>query len=135
MRIALSVFALGLMLQACANKPCRELRNPELAASTSSGATTAATPAQGGKVSDNVSGQSRIFVAKADGSLQCGQGKPIELAAMENELKGIQVFSRKKENDGKMRIQLCGSPTGMMNIYEIPASSLAEAEKRGFKKF
>ncbi|MES2962418.1 MAG: hypothetical protein V4760_00915, partial [Bdellovibrionota bacterium] len=45
-----------------------------------------------------------------------------------------QVFSRDKRADGLMHIQVCGSPTGQINVYEIPVSALKEAEGKGFKK-
>lgn len=77
----------------------------------------------------------RVLVYKADGSLQCGMAKGIPAEEMEKDLGGIKVFSRMNQPDGKMHIQVCGSPTGRVNVYEIPISSLKDAEKRGFKKF
>lgn len=75
-----------------------------------------------------------VFVYKSDGSLQCKAAVGIPVAEMEKQLEGINVYSRDKRPDGKMHIQVCGSPTGMINVYEIPESSLQEAEARGFKK-
>ena len=86
-------------------------------------------------MSESTATESRVFVGKADGSLQCGMAKGRALEDMEKDLQGIQVFSRSKRPDGKMHIQVCGSATGMLNVYEIPASSLKDAERRGFKKF
>ena len=74
-----------------------------------------------------------VLVSKADGSLQCGS-KGLSTEEMEKQLKGIKILSRDKRPDGKMHIQVCGSPTGTVNVYEIPVSSLSEAETRGFKK-
>lgn len=79
--------------------------------------------------------QRKIKVYKYDGSLQCGQGKPIAVETMAQELKGIQVFSSQKRPDGLMHIQVCGSSTGIANIYEISENDLSKAEKRGFKKW
>lgn len=76
-----------------------------------------------------------VVVYKEDGSLQCAMGKPVKLEEMEKELKGIPVMGREKKSDGMMRIQLCGSPTGMMNTYKIPSDRVSEALKRGFKKW
>lgn len=77
-----------------------------------------------------------VFVAKLDGSLQCGLGQPQSLEDMErDQLAGIHVFSREKRPDGLMRAQVCGQPTGMANVYEISATDLAKAESRGFKRF
>ncbi len=75
----------------------------------------------------------RIFVYKADGSLQCHAEPGFSVTEMAEELKGIEIFSKTKKPDGMMRPQMCGLPTGMSNVYEIAAKDLAEAEKRGFK--
>lgn len=77
----------------------------------------------------------KVKVYKNDGSLQCGQGKAIELSTMAKELGDIQVFSSYSKNDGKMRIQLCGSPTGNCNVFEIPKKDLEKALQLGFKEW
>lgn len=75
----------------------------------------------------------KVKVAKADGTLQCSQGKLIPLADMQKELKDITVYSSKNQNDGMMRIQVCGAATGNHNVYEIAESDLAKAQSYGFK--
>lgn len=77
----------------------------------------------------------RVKVFKADGSLQCGQGKAVPVAEMQKELKGIEVFSAINKNDGMMRIQVCGAPTGNSNVYEIHRKDLPAALKAGFKEW
>ncbi len=77
----------------------------------------------------------RIKIYKFDGSLQCGQGKATPVAEMQKELGTIQVFSSQNKNDGMMRIQVCGAPTGNCNIYEIPHKDLEAAQKKGFKEW
>lgn len=77
----------------------------------------------------------RVMVYKYDGSLQCGGGKPISKDVMQKELNGVQVYSSVKKADGLMHIQVCGSNTGMANVYEIPAKDLKKAEAKGFKKW
>jgi hypothetical protein len=77
----------------------------------------------------------RVFVYKYDGSLQCKMGKPITLDAMAKELGTIPVFSKAKKTDGLMHIQVCGSITGMANVFEIPVKFLKAAESKGFKKW
>jgi hypothetical protein len=77
----------------------------------------------------------RVLVYKYDGSLQCGMGKAVSLDAMAKELSGIPIHSSIKKRDGLMHIQVCGSITGMANVYEIPTSSLKQAEGKGFKKW
>ncbi|OFZ31988.1 MAG: hypothetical protein A2622_12195 [Bdellovibrionales bacterium RIFCSPHIGHO2_01_FULL_40_29] len=78
---------------------------------------------------------SRTRVYKADGSLQCGQGKKVDLSTMQKELGDIQIFSAENKNDGLMRIQVCGHPTGNCNVYEILEADLDKALKLGFKKW
>ncbi len=115
----------------CANGPCRQLKHPELAVGS-----TAATPvSDSDKAAPREAADGRVFVARPDGSLQCGMKKGLDLNDMENDLKGIKVYSSSKKPDGKMHIQVCGSSTGTMNVYEIPTSSLSDAENRGFNKF
>jgi hypothetical protein len=80
-------------------------------------------------------GAGRVFVYKYDGSLQCGAGKPVALDAMAKQLAGIQIYSQSKKPDGLMHIQVCGSNTGISNVYEIPAKDLKKAEGKGFKKW
>jgi hypothetical protein len=117
------------------------LRNPELAAqqakttivsgSSGSGAKSAATGDSSAVKSDNT-----LLIYKADGSLQCEKTKGLLPEEMEKQfLDGIKVFSRDKRADGLMHIQICGAPTGKINVFEILASQLTEAETRGFKKF
>lgn len=121
------------LLQACASGPCYPLKHPELAKRSTG--TKTGEGAKGSAVSEPKLSDSRVFVYKPDGSLQCGMGKGVSPNEMEKQLDGIKVYSRENRPDGKMHIQVCGSPTGQVNVYEIPASSLKEAEKRGFKKF
>lgn len=80
-------------------------------------------------------GQERVFVYKYDGSLQCGMGKVLSAEDMKKELKGIEIFSLKSKNDGLMRIQLCGSPTGQAHVFEILKVDLEKAQKKGFKEW
>jgi hypothetical protein len=150
LRVAFCVFAFSGA--ACQNKPCREIQaermaqkkaeekvSPGVVSSVSEKAATSTTPTGGkmpnGAKSSNQAGQLRVKVYKADGSLQCGMGKKITLEDMEKELKGIQVFSRSNQNDGLMRIQVCGAPTGQSNVYEISRSDLEKALKAGFKEW
>ncbi len=77
----------------------------------------------------------RVKVAKPDGSLQCGQGKAVPVKEMQKELKEITVYSSTNKNDGMMRIQVCGAPTGNYNVYEIDRKDLDAALKAGFKEW
>jgi hypothetical protein len=91
---------------------------------------------------DGVSGKAgqplaneRVYVYKYDGSLQCGMGKPVAPEVMAKQLAGVPVHSSTKKPDGLMHIQVCGSITGMANVYEIDTKFLKTAEKKGFKKW
>lgn len=77
----------------------------------------------------------RVRVFKYDGSLQCNMGEAIALEIMRKELGSIQVYGSKNLSDGLMRIQVCGSPTGKANVYEIDRKDLEAALKLGFKEW
>lgn len=76
-----------------------------------------------------------IKVYKYDGTLQCGMGEFITIDKMKADLKSIKVFSAQNKSDGLMHIQLCGSPTGKANVYEILKQDLAAAKSYGFKEW
>ena len=94
-----------------------------------------ATPSTTGAAVKPESKLDRVKVYKPDGSLQCGQGKAIPVADMQKDLKDIKVHSSSNQNDGMMRIQVCGSPTGNANVYEIDRKNLDAAIKLGFKEW
>ena len=75
------------------------------------------------------------FIYKYDGSLQCGMGESIPLKEMAKQLDGINIYSQSKKNDGLMHIQVCGSNTGQINVYEIAEADLEKAIKKGFKSW
>ena len=74
-----------------------------------------------------------VKVYKPDGSLQCNQGQAVSVKEMQRELRDIKIISSEKKHDGLMRIQVCGHPTGMNNVYEIAESDLEKATGHGFK--
>jgi hypothetical protein len=117
--------AMILLICGCAQHHCR--RPPD-------NPPTAVVAPQGEEV-PSVATSRKVKIYKYDGSLQCGQGKAADLDNMAKELKGITVFSSKKQSDGLMHIQVCGSPTGTANVYEILEADLPRAEKLGFKKW
>lgn len=135
----LFVLAATFAVAACASHPCREPRQPELdkTKATSAGnsaSATITTPAADSNSDDGSTAQNRVRVYKPDGSRQCEKRGAQSVEAMERELAGIVVHSREKRKDGLMHIQICGSPSGMINLYEIDASFLKQAEERGFKR-
>lgn len=123
----MSKYLLGLtllfVLGACSHGNCRSQKKPAETTALSGVPMTATTTT------------ARVKVYKSDGSLQCGQGQQIPLAEMQTQLKGIKVYSSANKNDGLMRIQVCGSPTGNHNVYEIDRQDLEAALKAGFKEW
>ncbi len=145
----LSIVVVFLIANACANHACREPRAPELdrtrpAPAVSSGAEVSElkTPLAATASSSNSveSKEKRVKVFKSDGSRQCepkssSKTGPSAVDVMEQELAGIKVYAREKRRDGLMHIQVCGSPTGMINLYEIDFKYLKQAEERGFRRW
>lgn len=120
---------------ACSHGNCRSQKkdSSESTKAAAAAAGTATTPIPEANVTS--SSTERVKVYKADGSLQCGQGKAVPVAEMQKQLKNIKVYSSANKNDGMMRIQVCGSPTGNNNVYEIDRKDLEAALKAGFKEW
>lgn len=82
-----------------------------------------------------LAGPGRALVAKRDGSKQCekpDQSSAKTAEAMKKDLKDIKVYDMAKQQDGQMHIALCGSPTGIYNVYEIGEEDAAKALSYGF---
>lgn len=109
------------LLFSCAHGPClQKAQNPNAPIDTSEKSSVL---------------PQKIRVFKFDGTKQCGQGSQTPLAEMQKELSNVQVYSSSNKNDGQMRIQMCGAPTGNANIYEINRDDLDKAKKAGFKEW
>ena len=74
----------------------------------------------------------KVLVAKHDGSKQCDKKSGTSLDVMVKDLGEIKVYDQFKAQDDLMRIQVCGAPTGMHNVYEISKSDLKKATQVGF---
>ncbi len=74
-------------------------------------------------------------VYQYDLSLQCKPDSGIALHEMKQTLidKGIDVISSRKGSDGKMRMTVCGSSTGKINIYKINKKDVEKAGQIGFQ--
>ena len=161
--LSLICASLGLSVLGCANGICRQVKHPELA-ERAGAAGSSVTSAVAAPTSNAPAGVSRsdlpssantpatarpeaslqqvqrgtstesVFVFKPDGGLQCGKAAPLSVQAMKSQLQDIPVFSSANRPDSRVHIQMCGAPTGMINVYEIPSNYLSEALKRGFKK-
>jgi streptogramin lyase len=160
MALALSAAATAT-LAGCADGPCHKMRQPDLAnqqaapaagaaasalgaaalaatntlASPSSSSSTLPMPSSMTSPTASSASSATVLVARADGSVQCDSKKGQSVTEMEKRFGNIKVFSRDKRTDGLMHIQICGSPTGKINVYEISQSDLERAEALGFKKF
>lgn len=122
-----SLFTMMALTVACASSNCREMKEK-----------SGELPPPVKKENDPMSNTSladRVKVAKPDGSLQCGRGKAVPLTDMQKELGALKVYSSSNRSDGMMRIQLCGSPTGTFNVYEIDRKNLAAALRLGFQEW
>jgi len=71
-----------------------------------------------------------VRVFKYDGSLQCGMGHAVPLEKMKIELANIVVQSQEKKSDGLMSVQMCGSPTGYANVYQIDSNELEKSKRK-----
>ena len=72
-------------------------------------------------------------VFKYDNTIQCeDQGIPLEVMQQELTTANVNVVCAQKGNDGLVRITVCGTATGNINIYEIPKSQLEIAESLEF---
>ena len=128
----LFVIFLAIVFMGCQNRPCREIQHQKdvqkVQTQNKKGESmTKSTVSQAGTL--------KVRIYKPDGSLQCEMGKKVSLETMEKELKGITVYGKSNRNDGLMRIQVCGAPTGNANVYEINRSDLEKALKKGFKEW
>lgn len=122
--IGILCLGLSLFVSGCSNQPCRIEDRTDVAMTGNE------------KVSSSKKDLTkRVFVYKADGSLQCGMGTKIDVQAMRKELGNIEIFSAENKHDGMMRIQVCGQPTGFSNVYEIDEKDLPAAVKLGFNKW
>ena len=85
---------------------------------------------------ETTSHEPSVEVFKYRGAVQCDQksGTPPEI--MRNELvkAGVEVISVACGEDGRMHPMLCGTPTGAINILEIPRQKAAQASRLGFAK-
>ena len=93
---------------------------------------------EGGVPEKLLAGPGRALVAKKDGSKQCekaDQSSAKSVEAMKSELKDIKVYDMAKQQDGVMRIALCGSPTGDYNVYEIGEEDVKKASGFGFVRW
>ena len=72
----------------------------------------------------------------ADGSLQCDtKSEDNSLDRMQAELvaNDIQIYKAYKSNDGLIHIQICGSPTGKINVFDINEQDVDKAQAMGFE--
>lgn len=127
------VFA-ALTVAACSHEQCNNVpqRPP---ASEEAAVVATATPAP---TAAPVIPKDAVQVFKPTGEKQCEKGKAgIPLDEMQATLSTnkIPVFESHTQSDGKMHMQLCGSPAGTIHVFTISKDDLKSAEKLGFKIF
>lgn len=134
--VVLSLLAGMVLVSGCSSRPCRQPRAPELDQTvTQPPPKSVGTVANSTQDASNDNAPLKVKVYKSDGSRQCERRPGKTVDATERELAGIPVYHREKRSDGLMHIQVCGSPTGVINIFEIDSSNLKQAEERGFKRW
>lgn len=119
--IKIAAIVLFLGLTACTSGQCKRDGTPVL------------TEEEKKTISEQELANEIILVGKSDQSLQCGYNVGMTLERMAQELTGIQVLKTEKRHDGLMRIQSCGAPTGMMNVYSIYRKDVKKAVRMGYK--
>lgn len=79
--------------------------------------------------------EGQVWVYRMDGSKSCGVKKGLSLVEAEKELRarGVNIFKRRKRHDGKMRMMVCGSDTGIQNEIRIDGQSLPIAGALGYR--
>jgi hypothetical protein len=75
-----------------------------------------------------------IKIFKFDGTLQCSMGKEITLEEMQKEIvdRGVQVLSKKKDKVPYYISDMCGLPTGEVNVFEISAKDYKKINNLGY---
>lgn len=121
MKNTLCLFFISVIFAACTTGQCRRDGTP------------VATDESAKTISEEQLKNEVIAVAKSDNSLQCGYNIGITIEVMAKELVGITILKTEKIHDGLMRIQSCGAPTGMMNVYNIHRRDVKKAVKLGYK--
>lgn len=78
-----------------------------------------------------------VRVYKSDGTLQCEANRPIPAADLKRLLEDnkIKVLRLEHTSDGVMHIQVCGSSTGRIYVFDIQAMDLEKALGLGFRNF
>jgi hypothetical protein len=77
-----------------------------------------------------------VEIYKYSGSNQCEPDSGIPIWDMEQELinAGIDILESHQSNDGLIRIALCGSPDGTINVFTIDESQVSLAETLGYSR-
>ncbi|MGK5082420.1 hypothetical protein WDW37_03865 [Bdellovibrionota bacterium FG-1] len=82
----------------------------------------------------NKPAQDSVWVTQPDGALSCAPetAQTLEQGAEVLQKHKVKVLEFRKGGDGKMRIQVCGAPTGSSNAYLIPRENLEQAKALGY---
>lgn len=81
-----------------------------------------------------------IWIGRSDGTKSCDSAQTekakttLALGAKELEAASVKVLESKKAKDGRMRMQVCGAPSGSMDSYRISKDDLGAAKRLGFEE-
>jgi hypothetical protein len=76
----------------------------------------------------------QVWITRPDGAQSCSTsgGQSLDDGAAELRKSKVRVLESRKGNDGKMRAQMCGIPSGSTNSFLIPKEDLARAVAQGY---
>jgi hypothetical protein len=76
-----------------------------------------------------------VIVYKDSGQKQCDKNAGIKIEKLKAllEKNKINVLESHTQNDGKIHMQVCGSPAGMLHTFTIETKYLKKARKLGFQ--
>ncbi len=87
-------------------------------------------------VASTVQARELVTLERPDGTMQCEPKRDEKalLAGAKKELRraGVRIVEIRREKDGRMRAQMCGSPTGFVIRIRIAASDRDKAGALGF---
>lgn len=78
-----------------------------------------------------------VQIYKEDGTRQCESIRPVPATNLKQQLEtnGIKVLKVEHTSDGVMHIQVCGSTTGRIYVFDIQRLHLQKALKLGYRNF
>ncbi|MDO5647077.1 hypothetical protein [Paracoccus sp. (in: a-proteobacteria)] len=83
---------------------------------------------------DSPADADQVQVFRSLGTLQCvPDAGALDRLRHDLTAAGVTVLDARLDDDGMMRIALCGSPDGRIAVFTIPAAQLKTAQAAGFQ--